>query len=268
MPSIVISSDDRELSQAIAERVAHKLDYTLVDPSILSAVAAEHEIPEDQLSRVLDSGAYRRVSRAKRPLALACVQAGTLSALERDKAVCTGLAAHVYVRDVSHVLTVRVLANAQALVNTLAHRQNVSLRKAQKILDRERERRSTWAMECFGGDEGDPAQYDMVFSLGQIERDKVVEIIADMASYRKFRANSYSRKQLADLAAAARARVALLPGHSDLRVTADGDKVIVRVKCPKRQRQQCAAAVKEKVRQICHAKLVEVHTVASIKELG
>lgn len=267
MPSIVVSSDDRELSESIAERAAGKLGYELVGPSILASVASRHDLSEETLRRVLDAATYRKVARPKRALALACIQAATLERMEPDNVVCAGLAAHLYVREVSHVLMIRVLADTRVLVNTLVNEKKVSQRRAEKLLERERERRSAWSTDYFSLDEDNASLYDMVFRVGQIAPEKIVESIADMAGHRNFRANSYSRKSLGDLASAARARVALLPRHPEIRVRADGDKVIVHVKCPKRQRQQCAGEVKEAVRRSSRVKLVEVHTVASLRQL-
>lgn len=265
MTAIVVCSNDGELGRLVARRTAAALEYDLLGPELLDEVAREHGVPRARLDRALEPTS--RLADRTRSLLLAQIRAVTLERLQRDRQVCHGLAAHLYVRDVSHVLTVRILQGTAALVEQIAADQGLSEARATRQLQRSQERRSRWAAAFFGVDEADAANYDMVLALGQIEVVKAVQIIKGMAGYRKFRPMTYSRKCLADLALAARVRVALLPSYPELRVQADGDKVAVLVRGPRRRKQRIAAEIKEVAGKLPQVSLVEVHTVSSAKEL-
>jgi cytidylate kinase len=259
MTAIVISSDDKEAGQEIAERTAEALGYTFVGLPLLKQVGSQYNVAEDKLLRALNGSLAARLTGKSRDLLVAYVQAATLEQILADNVVCAGLAAHLYIKDVSHVLMVRVLADADALAKRIARRKKLPARKAEKILEKERARRARWSIETFGVDETAASVYDMVISLSQIEADKAVEVIRDMAGYRKFQPMTYSRKCLQDLVLAAKVRAALLPSFPSARVTADGETAIVHVKCSKRQKQKTAETIKQVAREIPGVGLVEVH---------
>lgn len=266
MTSIIISSDDHVVCQEIGQETAAALGYTYIGRELLAQVAAQHKVPEEKLVRVLD-GPTRRMTSKTRDLLLSCIQTTTLNGMLEDSVVCAGLGAHLYVRDVSHVMLIRVLSDAKARISALMAQRQVSLRKAQKVLERENARLSSWSADAFAQSEGDPALYDIVISLGQIEVGKVVDILKDMSGYRKFRPMTYSRRCLSDLALASSVRTALLAQFPEIRVRADGDKAIVHVKCSKRQKQRTVEAIKEVARGTAGVNLVEVHAVSNMRML-
>jgi cytidylate kinase len=267
MTSVIISSDADSVCQTIGKEVASVLGIELLDASLLEEVAARYKVKEDKLRRVLDAASSSRMSTKSRDLLLAYIQTVTLERMVENSVVCIDLAAHLYVRAVSHVLMVHVLSDAAAQVNKIAARTKVSPRKAQKLQEREKARRARWSLEGFGIDENSPSIYDMVISLGQIEQEKVVEIIKDMAGYRKFQPMTYSRRCLEDLATASKVRAALLSKFPDIKVGADGDTAIVHIKCSKRQKQKAAGEIKEIAGKIPEVSLVEVHAVQSLRDL-
>ena len=77
---------------------------------------------------------------------------------------------------------------------------------------------------------------------------------------------TYSRKCLHDLLLANKVRVALLPKYSEIRVKADGDRVIVHVKCSKRQKPQTVSGIKEIAGKVETVGLVEVHAVSNLRD--
>jgi cytidylate kinase/ribosome-binding factor A len=264
MTTILVSSDDSAVAVQIGEKMAKGLGYSFVGPTLLKQVAEEHKLQEAKLVRALERMPLRKLP-SKLPLAL--IQAATLQRLLEDDIVCVNLAAHLYVRGVAHVMMIRVLSDVNAHIGRIAAEKKTSTRKARKLVDKERERRARWSLDNFGIDESDPSIYDMVISLAQIEPDKVVDIVKDMSTYRKFRQMTYSRKCLNDLALAAQVRVALLPAFPDIRVSADGDAATVYVKCSKSKKQQVAKEIKETAGKLEGVQLVKVHAVTSQRQL-
>ena len=187
-----------------------------------------------------------------------------MAALLRDRMVCQGLAAHLYVLGVSHVLRVRILTDTQKTLEEWVSKEGISLKDAKKRLDRRNKLRRRWSMDAFDLDETDPSRYDLVISLSQIDRDEAVKIITDTVSYRRFHPMTYSIKCLQDLELASRVRAALLERFPDVRVRARSGTLVVETTALKREKRKRAQAIKEITGKIPGVEYVEVHVINDI----
>jgi hypothetical protein len=181
--------------------------------------------------------------------------------------VCAGVAAHLYVKGISHALTLRVQTDLDQRAIVLAAQKKISQRKATNILERDKVRQNRWAMEFFGVNEDSLASYDLVVRLRQITIGKVIEIIKDTTKHSGLQAMTYSQKCLQNLMLESKARTVLLSKYPEIRVKADNDRVIVHVKCSKRHKQQTTDDIKTIVKNNLTVSLVEVHTVSTMRTL-
>ena len=268
MTSIIVSSDDLEVGHTIGKKTAEALGYHYLDRKLLEQVAKRFDVKKERLERALDGFSAFRFSAKACDLILSQIQTVTLEEVQKDGVVCANLAAHLFIRNVSHVLMVRLLADSEARAKQTMVQKGVSLKKALKMIDKERSDRRRWSVETFALDENDPSIYDMVISLGQTEMEKAIEIIKDMSGDRKFRPMSYSKKCLSDLVLASKARTLLLPEYPEIKVAADGDKVIVNIRCSRWQKLSNVQAIKKSVGEIPGVSLVEVHAVTNLRKLS
>lgn len=178
-----------------------------------------------------------------------------------------GLGAHLYVRDVSHVIKLRVLSDASERIRRAVEASGLSPKKAAKKLEQQRERRLLWTRELFGVDEHDASLYDVVFQLKQIQPERVIEVLRDLSGFRGFQPMTYSRRCLENLLLASQVRAELLAEFPEHFVRADGSRLVVHVRCSTRQRSQVVSRIKERVKQMAGVGLVEVHAVGSSKAL-
>lgn len=265
MSVIIISADLYESGRAVAEKVAARLDYRLLDREILGEVAARNHIPEAELKRALAENPSLFGMRARRwRQSLAVIQQSALERLLDDNAVCHGLAAHLYVVGVSHALKVRVLGDAEKEAAALSASERIPPEKAMKRLEQRKQLRRRWSRNAFGMDETDPGLYDLVIGLSNIDLDEAVQTICDTVSYRKFQPMSWSQKCLADLELAARVRTALFERFPELKVSADGGTLVVEVRAMKREKRRKSEAIKEMAGKIAGVEYVEVHIVNDI----
>ena len=265
MPIITISSDSYEKGLKIAKKAADLTGYNLLSREILVSVAEEYEIPEIKLVKVLDERpSALGIGARLRDRCLAYIQEATLSQLLQDNVVCYGLAAHLYVLGVSHVLKVRILSNVEERVRLIASRENVPPEKAKKLIERIDKLRRRWSLDTFAQDETDPSLYDLVISLSQMEEEDALKIITDTAGARKFQPMTYSLKCLQDKELAGRVRVALFERFPDVKVQADNATVIVETKALKRNKRKKTEAIKNMAGQISGVSYVEVHVVNDI----
>ena len=263
MPIIIISSETAESARQIAPAAAEALGYQCLGPEILSDIAAECSVPEEKLTQALGNNPskFKRMRSKSRSQLLAHVEAAVLDRLMADNIVCWGVAAHLYVQGVSHAMKVRLLANRGHQAEQMAAAQNMTVKRAEKLIQDAIRKQAQWSQSAYDIDESDPAMYDLVVNLEQIDPDEAVRTLVGAAAYRKFKPMTYSIKTLAENALAAKVKTKLLDTMSDVRVQARDGKVVVTSKALKRERQKKAAAIKELAGQVQGVEFVEVHLI-------
>jgi cytidylate kinase len=244
MSIIIISSDAAEVEKSVAQKVARAMDYHLLDEGILASVAAKYEIDPGKLADAMENtpSLFSGVSSGQWRYFLACIEADVLERLLADEIVCCGLAAHLYVVGVSHVLKVRVLSENR--------------REAPKSRTPQRKK---WSLAAYNEDETDLSRYDLVINMDQIDPAEAVKTITGAARYRKFQVMTYSMKCLSDLALAAKVNEALLKTMTDIQVQARDGSVIVSTKAGNRQKRKKIETIKELAGKIEGVRYVEVH---------
>ena len=265
MSVIIISSDSGPAEQEIAQSTAENMGYALVGREILEKVADKYRIPGEALLKTLDERPpfFSRSSRLWNRH-LAYIEEATLGELIKDNRVCNGLAAHLYVLGVSHVLRIRILSDPEKLAEQLASQEGISNEKAKKILNRGKKRHRRWSMDAYGLDETDPSRYDLVINLSKIDPDEAVKIIRETISGRRFRPMTYSIKCIQDIELAGRARSALIGRFPDVKVRANNGTLVIETTALKREKQKRTDLIKEIAGDIAGVEYVEVHVINDI----
>jgi len=262
MPVIIISSDSYQTGREIAGSAAKALGYDTIGREILGKAADKYKLPEAKLTKALhETPSFLGMSSKLWKQYLAYVQEACLSELLRDNVVCQGLAAHLYVLGVPHVLRVRILSDVEKPVNQLVSQRGISPDKASKLLEREKQASRRWSLEAFRLDETDPSQYDLVIGLSQIDPEEAVKIIKETVGYARFRAMTYSIQCMEDLALASKVRAMLLERFPGARVSANRGTLVIETLALKREKGKKAKAIKEIAGKIQGVQYVEVHVI-------
>lgn len=266
MSIFIISSDAREIEESIAKQVAETMGYKLLNRDILAAVAASCQVDANKLNEALKNtpSLFKKLPSREWRHCLACIEADVLEKLMADNIVCQGLAAHLYVIDVSHAMKVRVLSGKRKGIQEAAERRGISLQKAEKWLASELLHRKKWSLAAYNYDETDLTRYDLVINLDQIDPAEAVKTITAAAEYRKFQVMTYSMKCLSDLALAAKVNGVLLKSMADVRVQARDGSVIVATKASNRQKRKKIETIKELAGSVEGVSYVEVHVKKNI----
>lgn len=265
MPIIFISSDSSRVGEEIAKKTSEALGYTCLGREILGKITDRYHIPETKLIQALDQRpSFFGMSLRLRNRYLAYIQEAVLSELLKDKVVCHGLAAHLYVLYVSHVLRVRVLSDSEKRAHQWTSREGIPRKKALKQLEHRKTLRRRWSMDAFKLDETDPSHYDLVISLSQIDQDEAVRIVTETASYRRFSPMTYSIKCMEDRELAVRVRAALIERFPDVRVSANGGTLVVETTALMREKRKRTEAIREIAGRIPGVEYVEVHVINDI----
>jgi cytidylate kinase len=231
---ITISRGSYSRGKEIAEKVAAKLDYSLLSRDILLQASEEFNIPEIRLVRALHDApsVLERFSHGKERY-IAFIQEALLERVQGDNVVYHGLAGHFFLRGVSHVLKVRIIADMEDRVRLEMQREDINEKDARRILKKDDEERRHWALALYGVDTVDASLYDLVMNVNGMEIDCAVEIICHTAANsRCFETTDASRAALQNLLLAARVRSAVISEWPTVRTSAADGTVFIDVEAP------------------------------------
>lgn len=251
MSVVSVSAASHLPGQDLLPLLAAKLGYAQVDAACLEDVARRFKVDVDKLGAALGAPkVWQRQNPKLRSRLLAYVKAVLLERLETDRVVSAGLAAHLFVRGVSHMCKVRLIADTEDRAQVLAQAQGLSQTKALARLEAEDLSRRQWSLDVFGEDESAAGLYDLVINLSRVEPKQAVRMIAETAASRKFQPMTFSQDLLRDHALASRVRAELLELDPEVRVNAGKGRVQVQTIAVKRQQEKRVQAMRALVQGV------------------
>lgn len=228
MSIVTISRGSYSRGKETAEKLAAVLGYECLSREILLEASTEFNIPEIKLVRALHDapGVLERFTHGKERY-LCYLRSALLNRVVSDDVVYHGLAGHYFLRDVPHVLKVRILADMEDRVREEMARENVPYEEARSVLKKDDEERRKWGVQVYGVDTWDPTLYDIVLHIGRITVDDAVDLLRTAVRRPAFQRTAASQKILNDLALAARVRGNLITLAPRIDVRADDGLVVV-----------------------------------------
>jgi cytidylate kinase len=229
MSIITISRGSYSRGENVATKVAAKLGYKCIGREVLLEASKEFNIPEVKLVRAIhDAPSILERLTFGREKYIAYIQSAILKNLRKDNVVYHGLAGHFFVKDISHVLKVRIIADMDDRVQLEMERESISRKEALRILKTDDAERRKWSKHLYGIDTWDPSLYDVVLHIRKLTVDDAVDIIAGVAGRKQFQATPESQQAIEDLALSAEVKALLVGLKLDVEVSAQ--KGIVYVK--------------------------------------
>ena len=228
MPFVIISAAPYTDGPDIAARVAERLGCPLIGRELLTAAAEQHGLPEDRLRQAIDEPpGWRSMPARERKACIAAIAATVADRVRDGASVCYGLAAHLYVTGISHVLKVRITDSLDARAGRV---EDVGLSRARKRIAKLDAHRRRWVRALFAIDEDDPATFDLVVDRQHATPDEAVEHIVEAAGARRYQPMSYSLQQAANHALASRVRALIADIDPDAEIVADDGRVTISLK--------------------------------------
>jgi cytidylate kinase len=279
MSVVTISKQSYSRGKEVAEKVAQKLGFECLSGEVLSEASDEFDVPEIELLRavrdrpsILDQFTFGKERYS------AYFQAALLHRLQSDNVVYHGLAGHYFVREVSHVLKVRIIGKLEDRVELVLKRESIfeqaassmsgmprqspagprgrrmSKDDALRVLERSDEARGKWGLHLYGIDTHDPTLYDLVIHLDHLSIEEAAEVICFAARLDRFQATAQSRQVMDDLALAAQVRGKLIERYPRIRVAARQGVVHIALEGGTAAEEK---AIRETVEQIPEVKQIE-----------
>ena len=211
MAIITISRGTFSGGKALAECVAEKLGYQCISREILREAAIHYGVPVEALSRALNDkpGIFEGMTLAQTHY-LTYIQAELIKAVKDENVVYHGLAGNFLLKDVPHLLRVRVIAGMEYRVLAAMERKNISRAEALNLIRRIDAERDKWVKALYHVDRHNSANYDLVINLDGMDLSAACDTICLCVARDELKATQESRKRLEDLilAAEVRARIA------------------------------------------------------------
>ena len=145
-----------------------------------------------------------------------------------DKLVYHGLAGHLLLKGVPHVLKVRIIADMEARVAAEMAREDISDLDARLVLEKDDSERRKWTQHLYGVDPWDASLYDLVIHIHKLTVDDAVEFIVQATERSCFQTTPEAQRKMDDLALACRIKAALVQQECyDLEITSEYGNVVI-----------------------------------------
>jgi len=262
MAVITISRGSFSHGKEIAENVAERLGFDCISREILIEASKDFNIPELKLFHAIhDSPSFLDNIFFRKEKYIAYIQAAVLKALQKDNVVYHGFAGHFFVKDVAHVLKVRVIASMAERVKVVMKRNKFSRDEAVKYIHKVDAQRRKWSYQLYGIETADPSLYDMVVNIGQLTLEDAVDIICHKASMKRFQKTPESQQRIEDLSLAATAKAAIVERFPAARVSCQNAVILVRIETALSVEEKVVAEIRETLKNVDGIKEVRVSVV-------
>lgn len=232
MAIVMISGNAHSGKEELANGLAQKTGWPLVSREELVEVARDRGIKTGRLevSVMKRPSAQERLAREKN-LYLAFFTAALCERAVDGNLIYSGRTGHLLLPGVSHRLRVGLTMPREIRVDRAALELHISQRKADHYLRQLDEDFEKWARFVHRVDLTVPGRYDLFLNLENLGLSNAAGIVCEMAELADFRPTPLSRKRIADLQLAARARIDLAfdprTSGADLQVQANGGVLTV-----------------------------------------
>lgn len=246
MSIITISRGSYSKGKDVAEKVARKLGYECIARDAILGASKEYNIPEIKLIRAIhDAPSILERFNYSKEKYLAYLHVSMLEHFQKDNIVYHGLAGHFFVRNISHLLKIRIIADMEDRVKLEMEREGISEKEALRILTNDDKERRKWCQYIYGIDKWDPSLYDLVIHIKKITVDDAADIICHAVKLEQFKATPESRKALQSMLLTARVKVALIDLKPDAEVFATNGTIIIKAKTAQFDDEQLIVKIEE-----------------------
>lgn len=266
MSVIIISRGAHHKGGEVAEKTAQKLGYACVSRDILLEASKQFNVPEIKLKKSMERAPnfLERLGFEKEKY-ITYVQSLLLKRLNEDNIVYHGVSGSIFVKNISHVLSTRIIVDINDRIAYCMQSEKVSESKACVMLKKLDEERKKWGKHLYGVDISDPSFYDIVINIQKLSVEDAAQIICSTVALDKFKTTPESRQAMEDLALAAEVKAVLMSTIAPKYVTAQDGKVVVTIQASMLQEAQLAKDVEELGNNVEGVKEIKVETLPYIQ---
>ncbi len=210
MPVITISRQVGSLGDELAERLAKELGYRYFDKFLMTEIAissglTEAEVVDFSEDNYKVKGFFEQLFGRKTPVglvtikerdekgklvlttkvfdeesSLAFVQAVIKKLVDWGNVVIVGRGGQVLLRNVSHVLHVRVIAPLEFRIENIMRQKGLTREDALKYISEKDRAAQEYLYRFYNVDWNDPELYHIVFNMGMLKIDYAVKVVKEL----------------------------------------------------------------------------------------
>ena len=260
MAIITISRGSYDKGKEIAEKVAKRLGYDCISREVILEASDRFNIPEIKLVKAIhDAPSVLDRFRHGKTAFITFYQSALARSVEKGRVVYHGLAGHLLLKGVPHVMKVRITAKLSQRIANEMEASGIGEKEARALLLKDDEERRNWTKTLYGADPWDSSLYDLTIGIDKFSVENAVDFICEAADFEAFAPTDASRKKMKDLVLACEVKAELVEQEFDVAVTSEYQNVIIYTKAYGRglkKLEQKAAALADKIPGINN---IEVH---------
>ncbi|MEW6674268.1 MAG: cytidylate kinase-like family protein [Thermodesulfobacteriota bacterium] len=265
MSIITISRGSYSRGREVAEKVAQRLGYECIAHEVITAASKEFNIAENELEKAIhDAPSISNRFVYGKEKYVAYIQKALLHHLQKDHVIYHGPAGHFFVKDIPHVLKVRVVTDMEDRIRLVREQSGISRKEASKLINELDEQRKKWSKQLFGVSTWDPKLYDLVINIKKNTIDDAVDFICQTVAMEDFRTTLESQKAMNDLVLAADIKAALIDIKPDIEVSGTDGIIHVKTTVPQSREEELVRKIDAIGQRIQGIKEIKVHTSPSV----
>ncbi|CAH2030370.1 cytidylate kinase family protein [Trichlorobacter ammonificans] len=178
MAIITISREMGTGAYSIAQELAKKLKYTLVDGPRLAACAADYGLSVDLLQSVDEKPpSYNTVEDRQRAACLNRIELILLDYARKGNVILYGRGAQDLLRGCGNLLRLRFIADFDERVERFAEREWIDPDLARELIRRSDHQRGGFIHYYFNRDWNDPLEYDLIFNTMRLSPAAIIDSV-------------------------------------------------------------------------------------------
>ena len=261
MAVITISREMGTGANHVAEELAKRLKYTLVDGARISANAAKYGISLEILQMVDEKPpSYITAEDRKRAAALNTIELILLDFARKGNVILYGRGGQDLLKGCGNVLRLRFTACFEERVERFAEQEWIDPDLARSLIRRSDHQRGGFIHFYFDRDWSDPLGYDLTFNMSRLSEETVLENIISSVKDPVFKESEKGSAELIDnMILMKKIETALLNSpvldYRPFTIVAEKGKVLVSGYLATEEEKRCAVKIVESIKGV---KSVEV----------
>jgi len=241
--------------------VAERLGYRCISRDVILEASGIYHIPEIKLVKAIHDAPSILDRLGGGKLAYIAYYKSALARLVReDNVVYHGLAGHLLLKGVPHVLKVRIIADLADRVLNEMKRETINEQDARSMILKDDQERRKWTQSLYGADPWDSSLYDLVVHIDRFTVSNAVDFVCEAAGLDQFRTTAESRQKMDDLALASQVKAALTGFNQEVAVTSEYGNVLVFTGTNDRLARKIREKIKTLSSEIEGLNNIEVHS--------
>ena len=228
---ITISRGSYSMGKAVAERVAHRLNYRLISREVLLDASSHFHIPEIKLIKAIHDapGILERYRHSKQSY-IAYIRSALVERVVDNNVVYHGLAGHLLIKGLPNVLKVRVNSNLERRIAIVMERDKISAQEARALILEDDKQRRKWTHSLYNQDPWDTSLYDLTICIDKLSMENAVDYICLAAGTEGFKTSEKNIQKAKDMSVACRVKADLVEEFPNINVTCEYGNVLIYMK--------------------------------------